>query len=301
MISKSAVVISLLSILFIAGCVAPSPEARVGGYGVVINKFEPDYPDLESKEEVAITLEVQNTGGVKARDVYAYLLLDWVTREPKNQPIGDLTPPDEEADLPGQIRVLDWWVTTPDIPVGIPYTYEPIARVLYYYKTVASTMAPVLTDEEYQRLKREGKPIPAQTETVVSKGPLGVEIEARSYRVIDAAGRLMIRIIVQNLLDGNTFSPAHPTSDPEPGYEELNKINISITTSPEIAASVQAIDCQAFYGEDELVLRRGAATYPCELNVTGVTIRKDVPIQVELRYGYMIEATTQMTVRGVSY
>jgi len=106
---KKLIILALIGVvLFSSGCVnlpwGNSGTTTTGGYGLVVNYFEPDFSNLESGDDFQIEMEVQNMGGATAENIYTYLYgitpSDWgLSESDLGKEIGNLEPPDESVGL----------------------------------------------------------------------------------------------------------------------------------------------------------------------------------------------------------
>ena len=264
---------------------------------------------MESSDRFTLSLDVENTGGSEAADVVAFL---------HGIPIGtgddsfkltsganprtltvSLSPPDERSNLRGDIESTDWDMRAPDLPEGITQPYEARARLLYRYKTTASTTVTALTSDEHRRLRERGDTIPSQTDTIVTKGPLVATIDARAPVVIeDDTDRIRLIVNIEVLQSGSVFNPDYGGYKTDGGVpeEELDKVRVRL-----FAPGVSATDEEcAPLNEDTLVtLRRGTSTsLSCELKTASFIGRKDIAVRTELTYNFLTDVTTTLTVAG---
>ena len=299
---KILVLITVATVLFSSGCLEGiiGSKSTVTSYGVVVNEFGPDFSELESGDKFDLYLEIENTGGAKATDVWAHLY-DF---DRKSEEFGELDPPDEEAGIPGEVKDVTWEEIAPDNPEGVVYTYTPRVRLMYDYKTIATANLPLLTKTEYKRLKERNQlNIPPIT-TEVSKGPVAVEISARAPIVIEDFDEDTVdfRINIDLLGRGTVFNSSHSNSDFNLNDDELDKVTLKITAlGIEGAATDENGNslCDAYDTEKEIDMRKGKTyTYSCELNASNFAATKTIPVTVELDYGYFEDYSTTITVRG---
>ncbi|MFB6075873.1 MAG: hypothetical protein ABEK17_01900 [Candidatus Aenigmatarchaeota archaeon] len=297
---KFLTVILLTSIVFLSGCLQGGNDISKGN-GLDITNFGTYYPQVESGEDFDIVVDVQNKGGKTARNVYAFLhgisTSKWsVSGSNPSRVASDLQGPDIEMEMEGESDFVTWNLVAPQQTEGVTFTYNPKVRVFYNYKTTASTSVPILDRKEYKRLVSNEENLPKQKVTQITKGPLGVTINSRSP-VIAKGGRedFRISIKIQNLENGGIFHPNYINSVPNIPEDRTNEVRLKID-----APDVTPIDCNAYYSPETISIRRGKeAMYNCELEVSNIITRRDVPVRVQLDYGYFIDETTQVKVRGV--
>ena len=293
-------------VIFSSGCVN-LPWGKTSApttYGVVVNSFEPDFSEVESGDDVDLYLEIENNGGSKAEDVTAFLynLGDLNNgQELSDNPyeFGSLEPPDESANLPGDIGTKTWTLTAPELPKGVTQVYSPRVRLFYKYHTIASTDITVLTKSEYKRLKEKNQLPEATPTTSITKGPLSITISAREPVIYESGTRekFDVFITVGLIGQGSVFSPDADYSNGEVSSDELDKIKIKIDTDGATSASTGS--CDILNSFQEKTMRRGQSlTYSCELKPNTFTTRTMIPIRVTLYYGYLQDYSTSLTVRG---
>lgn len=297
--SKAILILPLILVL-ISGCIQFGGPAT-GGYGVEITRFGGYYEEVESGDQFDLMVDVKNTGGTTARNVKAFLhgisSSEWQFRGAK-EVSRELKGPDEEMGIEGETDFAKWTLTAPQLIEGVRYTYTPRVRVFYKYSTLASTSVPALSESEYKRMVSKDLELPRQGTTSVSKGPLGVEVNTRSPIIVRRGGEeFRVVIKVSNLIPkGSTFNPNYIHAAPNIPERAMNEFRIKIS-----APDVSPRKCNAFRGWDTIELRRGdEATYNCELFIPThqVKTRKDIPVHVELDYGYLIDDKTSITVVG---
>lgn len=296
---KALVLVLVAAVMFSSGClegILGKGETIGTGYGVIVETYEPDFSDIETGDNFDLYFEVQNNGGSDATSTNAHLY-DW-HETGKVLGIGTLSAPDELAGLPGDIYDGVFDVTAPsDLPEGVVYTYTPKVRLMYKYKTTASTIIPALKKDEYKRLKERNQlNIPPVT-TDVSKGPLAVSIAAQSPVIIDDVDdTLDFRINIDLLGKGTVYNHSASTTNMQVNTDDLDKIEMTILTADGIAG---AVDCDAYISGEAIEMRRGkTAVYSCELNVSDFIATKNIPITIEINYNYFEDFSTSVTVTG---
>lgn len=302
---KALVLISVAAVLFSSGClegIFGSGQAITTGYGVIVETYEPDFSNIETGDNFDLYFEVQNTGGSDALGTKAHLY-DWY-QSMSALDIGTLSAPDELAGLPGDVYDGFWKLTAPaDLPEGVVFTYTPKTRLMYKYKTTASTIIPALKKDEYKRLKeRNLLDIPAVI-TDVSKGPLGVSIAAKSPVIIDEADdTLDFRVNIDLLGSGTVYNHSSGTSNIEVSTDDMDKVYMTIKKADGIEGAWMESginQCPAYETGEYIEMRRGKiAVYSCELNVSDFTATKNIPITIEIDYNYFEDFSTSVTVTG---
>lgn len=302
--------LTLFSLVLVSGCIGGGGGAAgPSTFGVIATAFETDVVELESGDRFTLFLEVENTGGSEAKDVIAFLHgipigtgSDSFRKISGNNPVtlaSTLTPPEEVSGLRGDIANVEWDLQAPDLPEGISLPYEPRARIMYRYKTVATSTVTALTSDEHRRLRERGEPIPTQTDTIISKGPVAVTIDARAPVVIrDDTDRVRVIVNVELLQTGSIFNPdfgGYKTDGKVP-QAELDRIRVRIF-APDVSATDE--ECDVLNRDVLKSLRAGTSTsFSCELKPGSFVGRKDIPIRAELTYNFLTDTTTQIAVVG---
>ncbi len=309
---KALILVLVATVLFSSGCVGlegimGNEQITSTAGGVVIHEFSSDFPDYESEnEDVELYMEVENVGGSMAEDVWAHLydidedVWDPGTTDFSQEVAAELEQPDTLADIPGEIADVEWELQTPTgIPEGVVFKYTPRARLMYNYETIASATIPVLTKEEYKRLRERNMLNLPPVTTEVTKGPLAVEIVARTPVVVDdpADDTIDFRITVDLLERGSLIDPDHDMSTLDITSDEMDIIELEINADGVDGAS--GSDCDAYDTPTDQTLRRGQSfTYSCDLDPKDFSTRTDIPVTVTLRYGYFEDVHTTVTVEG---
>lgn len=300
---KKALILALLAaVLVSSGClggILGRGESIITGNGVIITAFEPDFPELEPGDTFDLYIEVENVGGADATNTYAHLFNidtdEWQVTE-VSKSIGKLEAPDEVAEIPGDIGDAIWDMEAPDVPQGVVFKYMPKVRLMYEYQTIASATIQLMGKEEYKRLKERDMLNVPPIITDVSKGPIAVEINARTPIVVDDYDEdtVEFRVKVDLLERGGVVDPSHDTSNIDLTSDDMDKLNIRID-----AAGVEdtAIDCDAFKTDILKNLRRGESLiYTCELKASTFSATAAVPVTVTLTYDYYEDVSTDLKV-----
>ncbi len=301
---KILILVAVSAILFSSGCIEGMDffgreGKEVTTTGVVVNEFAPDFSEVESGDKFDLYLEIENTGGAEATDVWAHLYGYDVLE--KDYEFGTLEPPDEDAGIPGEIKDCTWEdIIAPSYPEGVVYEYKPRLRLMYDYKTLASANLNLLTKTEYRRLKERNQLSIEPITTQVTKGPVSIEINARNPIIIDdfSEDKISFRVNINIIGKGTVFKYSHDNSNFNLEDDELDKIIIKIDADG-VSDSPGVETCKAFRQEQEISMRRGKTyVYSCELTPEEFSARRTIPISVEIKYGYFEEYTTTITVRG---
>lgn len=216
--------ILLLVIVLVSGCV-DQRSVKVGeNRGVTINSFTASPLQVFTGERVLFDVEIENIGGTTARNVQADLfgvegqwkdslgnLIDSTMTK-----FGQLTlkPPVPARNIPGDFRITQWELTTPDIPQGVTANLPIEARVTYDYNTSGHLGVKLVSQDEFRRKQLLGEQITNAFEIVNSNGPLKLSIPERYQTpiIIDTENPAQFetypfRIQIDNVGDGFPITP----------------------------------------------------------------------------------------------
>ncbi len=294
------VVTLIMLIVLSSGCVFPGGggETVKFGPGVRIITWEPDLkgqPYL-SGDRVKLLLKVQNMGEYDAKDVRAELygisLTEWgaVWSE---EDLGDLKAANEQYNTPGETRTKQWILEAPVLPKGTEVLYEPKVRVSYDYTTVATKPVTIVDADELRRLIHQGKTIPGEP-TRYTSGPLSVEIITGDF--IKTEGRdpyLPIHIIIRNIGEGTISNEGYY------GWGDV-EMDYPIEVTVKVPHTMHIVGGEECTGGSEVIeMWQGReAEVTCEVTVEPVEISQKEIIEVDVKYRYQVDATTQVKVIG---
>ncbi|MCD6092609.1 MAG: hypothetical protein J7J38_01145 [Candidatus Aenigmarchaeota archaeon] len=207
-------IILLFSLALVSGCVEQSD--KISGQGIRVVSFEPEFSEVDGGETVELFLDLENTGRSTAKDVSAFLYglnfeNEWKLLSDNPQKLGAMEGVDPVTNSPGDIKYTSWTLEAPSIPKDMTNTYKPKVRIFYTYKTTASTSIPILSKNKYQRLKQLRKTLPRQAQTLVSGGPLDVQIYTETP-VITKSKTFTVKTTIRNLRGGSVFNSTYTTA-----------------------------------------------------------------------------------------
>ena len=136
-------VFAILAIIFVAGCIGQGtrPVRLTSDDGLEIIDFFAEPVSVEAGDTVLFTMQVENVGGTRSRDVVARLFgIEGQWREivggpPLIQNIGNLDPPNPDFNQPGDTAIATWIYRTPDLPPGIETNTRVTGELIYTYNT----------------------------------------------------------------------------------------------------------------------------------------------------------------------
>ena len=309
---RALVLIALLSaVILVSGCIDGGTAGL--GNGVEILNFKPDIEGvtLRSGETVKLQLRVQNQGEVTARDVDAELtnidMSEWGTFGAFGftESLGDLLPYDETTNTPGAIKTVEWRLEAPELAKGTIYTYEPMVKVSYDYKTVAQKPITLVDDDELRKIIQQGQTLPFKT-TTYTAGPLMVEVKTGNF-VRTSSGIsggesyevFPVYVKITNT-DWESGGSVIKNGFGGFGFEEYD-YPIQIKITPPNGVTSRSIGSDVCSGSfDTIDLWQGKdAEITCDFEVTNPpTYRQEALITIELEYRYQAQARTSVQVSG---
>ena len=186
------VALLIFAVAFIAGCTGTTPSTDSNN-GISIIRFAASPAEERSGGLVLFDVEIQNVGGTTARNVKADLF--GVERQWRN-PDGSLVtstltkfgtatlkPPNLQRQLPGDFKIAQWQLMTPDIPQGVAPSLPVEVRVTFDYNTSGFLIVPAVSDQEFEIRRIQNQPI-ASAEIVNSEGPIKITIPESFRRPI---------------------------------------------------------------------------------------------------------------------
>jgi len=301
----------LLVVILVSGCTGVGTAGL--GNGVAILDFKPDFPQgVYSGDTVKFQLRVQNQGESTAKDVEVELTnidnSEWGTfgMFGFSENLGDLLPYDQTTNTPGAIKTHEWRLEAPELAKGTAFTYEPMAKVSYDYRTVAQKPITLVDEDELRRLIQQGKTL-ANKPTEYTAGPLTVNIQTgnfvrtssgisggESYEVFP----VYITITNNEWQAGGSVIKDGFGSFLFDGYDY--PVRIKITPPNGVTSRSMGTDACSTFSFDTIELWQGQnADITCEFEVTNPpTYRQEVRFEVELEYRYQTQASTQLQVSG---
>jgi hypothetical protein len=304
---KFLLILTVIAVVIASGCLGPT-DGQGTGPGVSILEFKPDFDELRSDEKVKLQMKVQNLGDAKAENVRAEItgidIDEWrgFGVAFAEQDLGDLLPYDIATNTPGEVKTLQWTdLYAPRLAKGIEFTYEPIVRISYDYRTTSFKPITLVDADELRAIKQQGRTLPSKT-TEYSAGPMAVEIKTGDF--VKTSGMFgetydifPIYIKITNTLWEQGGSA---TSRTFAGFGEADyPVYVTITppSGTNFVFSGFGNDCgtavlvDLWQGKDSEIT--------CELEVTNPpTIRQEGLITVELDYRYRMDKSTQIKVIG---
>ena len=305
------------------------------GYGLKVNRFFADYTNLAPGDSFTLELEVKNVGDARALgqnfeedDAYPKIslfrkgtfTLDSGTDNTVEQKLETvLEPPDLEFNVPGESDSVRWSMIAPSTSTEYPYTFG--ARVDYGYETNAQMDINVLTRTRLLALGEEGQSISTgNSESTV--GPVEVRIEAPDRLILDSKGKktFPVKIVIENIGDGIVQSAQSVTGDcnkqlgcidsvklivPKSfkkadcdGFGDAKETKIIADGYAYLANGIRLIGGTTGYISCEFTACPGKDSCEDDTDFAETDFEETYTIIAEVKYGYQIEAETDVVVKG---
>ncbi len=290
-------ILILAAVVVISGCVGGGGGSSAGGAGVIIEAFEPDFPEVFTGEQGELRLKIRNAGSVDATDVEVLIVGVDDTFFPQSAQRGDtfqqLIAGDTARGTSGETQTTSFpfKVDHATVPAGLTVPYTPIARLLYTYHTTTVKSITFLSSYEMRSLQDSGRPLPAETISSTS-GPVGIDITTKGpIRFFDGGSvTFPLEITVTNRGGGVVCGN---NGDACADSEKWNKLSIDIQQ----ATNVNIGNCDL----SNVPLFRGQSnTFTCKVTVSGLPAVGSTQklFQVTAKYGYFVEKATNVKVTG---
>jgi hypothetical protein len=299
-LTRVSLILPILVVVFVSGCVQQDTGITFGD-GVVIQGWQPDFSSVEAGEPVKFFLKIQNQGEVDAENVESNIIgIDpdkWGLSVGEHD-FGTVVAPDSATNTPGEVKTHYYTgMTAPDMPAGTSFTFEPIVRVSYDYKTIAQKPITVVDVEELRRLIQQGRSIESK-DTVYTSGPLSVEIRTGNFvKTQEVDDPFPVYIVVTNDLwesGGSVIRGGGFSAPSDFDYPIQLKVDM-----PSGGGTVTGDKCTSTGSWIDLWQGKTAEiTCQIEVDPADPGTRVERLISVELDYRYQVDSTTAVTVTG---
>ena len=292
---KKYAMLSLLLVVFLAGCTLPSlPGSGSTGTGVatgvIIKSFAPDISEVYSGDSVILSATVENVGEEDATGVVMTLFglgTDWNGGTlPPPVDVSDLQKSQSQYDIPGGLYDTTFEVKSPD-NLAVDNTYTAGLRVTYSYMTEASGLLKVY---DYDYLKT----IPTQAETIMktaalssfksTKAPVGIQLSGVSRPLVyrtTSSNAASITVQIYNAGQGFPYTT-------DPGDRTI--------TIDSVTVNGQACSNWADIAKTPTIPRTGKTSFACKFTVPSVAEFQTIPIEISLSYSYYVDGSTTIGV-----
>lgn len=323
------ILLALAAIIFVSACTMPGvgPSVALGQasptQGVVINKFT-FAPSLLVGASTsggtdgwtgALSIEVQNKGGVTAQQVNASLFNmnfgDWAVTKSYSD-FGDLLPPDAERKLAGMSGSDSWEMRAPFVPEGLKLAYEPRVRVCYGYNTTASASFIAMNSSEW-RIEQQTARLEEKAITTTNSGaPIHFTIDARAPVIFTTAtpnvklnikATNMASVMGTGLLGGGGVSVLQglPFQSPTANclaLSGLNQVVVNVAISGATCVTRTGVTCSGSTASATINVIEGQEGSKVFEFTLPSSMRQQYDVVITSTYGYFVEAKTTMSVRA---
>ena len=299
---KELLLLSIISIVFLAGCAKGGGEAPTGT-GVIIKSFAPDLQQIDPGTSVTFTATVKNVGGKGATDIKALLFglsnewagADLLTSPLKTSP-STLAAADPSTGLPGEEGTYDWTVTFPTASgKNSDVTYDASVRVFYKYVTDSDVL---LRFVESNYLRTNPNVQKGVVSSQSSSGPLVVTAVARTPSVPTGTVTGRVQFEIQNVGAGrvaNGVTVVGTTSAQPAGLDLMTEIKI---TGAKNCAGTDAVTGVVTLSAVRLTGGK-SKIISCDVDITGITNFKDGALKLTATYFYLVDSASQVSVARV--
>jgi len=190
--NKMYIILVVVALFLVAGC-TNQPIKTDANNGIAISTFVASPVSARAGELVLFDLELMNVGGTTAKNVQVALFGvedQWrdstgnLLTSTLAKDIGTLKPPVSDRNIPGDFKMAQWDIMTPNIPQGISPSLGVEAWVSYDYNTSGHLVVKAIRDDEWRRKNLQGETIANPVEIINSNGPLKLSIPANYQNAI---------------------------------------------------------------------------------------------------------------------
>lgn len=294
---KELILLSVISIVFLAGCTRGGGEATTGA-GVIITSFAPDLESIDPGTSATFTVALKNIGSKAATDIKALLFglsdewdgVDVTTKKVKSTTT--LASADPTTGLTGEETTFDWTAT---FPAGkgknVDVTYDASVRVFYKYTTESDVLLRFV-EANYLRTNPNVQKGVVSSES--SSGPLVITAVARTPSVTATALTGRVQFEIQNVGAGKVTKGITAT-DANAQPDELDMLTeIRITGAKKCGS--ESVSSGIVTLKDQRLTAGKSKIISCEIDTTGITNFKDVALRLNATYYYFVDSATQVTV-----
>jgi hypothetical protein len=309
---KSKILLLILPVLLltaVSGCTSGGNTLSVGP-GLVIEAFEPDFPQVYGGETVQLRALIRNKGSVDAIGVSAAVSgTSWIpsacTGNCENQ---RLLPSAPDKGIEGEVLTCSWNCKVPNnLPEGVSLTYYPIINAYYKYSITTVKSVTIGSSTELRRIQNTGGVLPSETVSSTS-GPVSIDITLKGpLRFSTDSGsnsiQFPVEIKVTNTGGGVVCKDSCGAggsygSGGNSGSEDWNKINLHISSEEPLS-----ITCGSSGSNDvELALWRGQSNMiSCRASIASATsMITQALVTVSANYGYRVDKSASLVVTGTT-
>ncbi len=294
---------AVLGVLLVGGCIQQA--APTLGTGMAITDFSSSSESVEGKNKnVRFSLEAENQGGSSTANVIACLIgsnFPGLTSEQMWENVSAVCQRaprtlSAASDVAGGSARFTWTLRSPWISFPTERTDEFTGRVYYSYRTQSSANVWVYSEAEQKAAEQRGEAVPTALEVIKTAAPIDISLSTKQP-VKSEDGYFTLRITVSNVGGGLVFNSTDLSRSfaTPPDLTDIQNI-VSLSFSyPSAEITMEAC-------ESEVELKKGETrTISCDFtlkNPSAITTKKSYAITISASYGYYIDSTVPITVRG---
>lgn len=205
--------------VIVSGCVTADRKPIFdANNGIIINEFSAEPMPANGGGEVTFFADIENAGGATARNVDVTLLgVDnpWkkndnpVTKDDVTRRFDSMNPPSIDNRRPGDFKIANFILKTPNMPEGVKADFPVIARVTFEYSSSATMTMPAYSSALYAVKKNKGEVVDIQPRLENSHAPVQVRITRAPVPLIvdEKRGGNEIATFIFELVDVGSGSP----------------------------------------------------------------------------------------------
>ncbi|MEM7816328.1 MAG: hypothetical protein QXZ20_00270 [Candidatus Aenigmatarchaeota archaeon] len=293
-----ALLVSVALVVILSGCIGPGGTVKYSTTdGLMITEFSSDYDRYSRNEPISVNIEIENVGGTTARNTIVEIIGATWTNVQSCGP-WELSPPDLSISPPvrGDVKACNRIIQPfSQLPEGVEFPLQLIARVTYDYSSNGAIHIPVLSKEFYTYNIRENRPIPRTYNVSNSMGPIHIDLDARLPIIVDSQStEIPVNVIFKNVGSGVPIMRGGPAGD------IIGKLNIKLNI---IGGNFK--ECGYLQGGGTTVsgtidLRKGETIrIPCTITITNLPQTYTmISMTFESSYGYYTEKPINIVVAG---
>lgn len=286
--------------VLVLGC--PQPGS-IGGVmdGVRINSFGFDSSTISDKEEVELSLEIENVGAYDTdAKFYVYGYDDGVwALSPDGSSSGGVSWSADglrgcmmDAKTAGMTanRYQIFKVKPDSVSKGITERYTFSGRLCYKYETRANGMIKAISASQRRDEKKKGAFSQSTVSLQNSYAPVRVELKTKSPVVFYKSGSEQVAdlaLVIRNAAGGYPAKSGCSNGVDVAGINKLSGLSVSLDGDD--------LDC-----DDDLSLYDGEAVVYCSYSVTSSQPRGEYMLSVVADYYYYVDRSASISVSGSS-
>ncbi len=304
-LKKELMLLSVISIVFLAGCAGGGGEAPASN-GFVITSFSPDITNIDGGSTVSFVVNVKNLGEKTAKKLDATIFglsNEWTDIETnakfsinKNY-MGTLAGADVTTGLTGEEGSTSWDLTAP-AGKTTDITYDVSVRVNGTYNTTADGILRIV---QSSYLKTNPNVQRGVISSSSSGGPIVITVKARTPVVSPSVDTARVQFEIQNAGSGRVYSTI---GDPTDTIDTLTRVTVSSSSDlQECAGTTDATNTGKGTNDDNeigittnLRLAGGKSkVISCDIKVSTANFQ-DMTVNMTLDYYYFVDSAAQVTV-----